>query len=182
MGSSRSLIENEVPCKKCGWPIHVPNGMTDLTCESCGTSYKFRPEIKYLSYLRVIGDNKKKYLYRIDGDFIIGRNDRDVLSTIDSVRQTIRNSFPVKTVYVSRTHSKIKTCREYQIVEIDGEQYIVNKQVCTLSDANSMNGTALNGAKLKHGDEEKLEHGSTITLAPDSRKYVEIEYIERRED
>ena len=182
MSSSRSIIENEIPCKKCGSPIHVPDGMTDLTCESCDTSYKFRPETRYCSYLGVIGDNKKKILYRIDGDLIIGRDDRDVLVFKDSIRQSIKTSFPVKTIFVSRTHSKIKSRREYQIVEIDSEQHIVNKQVCTLSDVNSRNGTALNGAHLKHGDEKSLEHGSIITLAPDNRKYVEIEYIERRED
>ncbi|MBN2335876.1 FHA domain-containing protein [Candidatus Bathyarchaeota archaeon] len=179
---SRSLIENEVPCKVCGMPIHVPNRVTDLTCEGCGTPYKFRPEIKYSSYLKIIGDNKKENLYRIDGDLIIGRNDRDVLSIIDSVRRNIRNLIPVKTVYVSSTHSRIKTRREYQIIDMDNEQYIVNKQVCTLSDDKSMNGTSLDGVRLDHGVEKQLRHGSKITLAPGCRKYVEIEFIEKRED
>jgi len=115
----------------------------------------------------------------INGDVQIGTNDRKIVTVSDSIMRSLSTAIPIRSAWVSQEHSKINTQEKYEIIQEGAQQHIVLKTACFLDDLDSKNGTTVNGAHIN--DSVELKHGDKIVLAPGCKRYVEIEYIEKRE-
>ncbi len=115
----------------------------------------------------------------ISGAVEIGTNTRNIITVYDSFMRSISTSIPIRSAWVSKKHSNIKTQEKYEILQEGDQQYIVKKTACFLNDLNSENGTMVNGTQIN--DPVELKHGDVIVLAPGCKRYVEIHYIEKRE-
>ena len=176
---SASFMERLVPCPACGAPVKVPARSGAVTCTACGSEYSYSKELAYRSYLLFVTDDGKEEFYEVTGDLKIGKDRRHMLTVSDAYVDSITHRIPIRTAYVSKMHSTLNTGEVYEVREIEGRQHIIKKTVCTIMDAGSKNGTEVNGQRLK--EPRELKHGDHITLAPGCKKYVEIEYVERRE-
>lgn len=167
-------------CTSCGAPIRVDSKTLTVTCENCDTPFIYRPEIKYNAFLLIPGDNKKKYEFPIKSNLLIGRNNRDILTITDELNTSLVQTIPVRNAYVSNTHINIKINNELVIITHENEECILNKMVCSVIDMDSTNGTDLNHMPLTNNNEAILQNGAIITLAPNTRKPLKIEYVEKR--
>ena len=116
---------------------------------------------------------------RINGDIIIGTNERKIVTVSDSIMRSISSSIPIRSAWVSHEHSIIKTQEKSEIKKEGDQQLIVFKTACFLEDNKSVNGTTVNGTSVNTSVE--LKHGDVIVLAPGCKRYVEIHYFEKRE-
>ena len=115
----------------------------------------------------------------INGDVIIGTNERKIVTISDSIMRSLSTSIPIRSAWVSQAHSRIKTQETFMIIQEGDQQQIVLKTACFLDDLKSVNGTTVNGVHVK--DTVELKHGDVIVLAPGCKRYVEINYLEKRE-
>ena len=124
MSLRTGLLDKTVPCPACGSPIIIPEKSGTVICESCDYEYNYKPGIKVGSFLKFTCDNGSEYLYEVTSDIVIGKNKRHILTLSDPIIQSIKEIIPIRTAYVSKNHVCIRSKEKYEIIELDGEQYI----------------------------------------------------------
>ena len=154
--STSSMIDTLVPCKGCGTPLKLPKKSGEIHCTVCDSYFQYAPELRYCSYLKFLDVKGGDYLIMINGAVEIGTNTRNIITVYDSFMRSISTSIPIRSAWVSKKHSNIKTQEKYEILQEGDQQYIVKKTACFLNDLNSENGTMVNGTQIN--DPVELKH------------------------
>jgi len=177
--TSPLIIDKLVSCKGCGTPLMLPKKSGEIHCDVCDSHFQYAPELRYCSYLQFLDVKGGDYKMMINGDVIIGTNERKIVTISDSILRSLSTSIPIRSAWVSQAHARIKTQETFVIIQEGDQLQIVLKTACFLDDLKSVNGTTVNGVQVN--DTVELKHGDVIVLAPGCKRYVDINYFEKRE-
>jgi pSer/pThr/pTyr-binding forkhead associated (FHA) protein len=170
--------KQQVKCPECAAQIEVsvnlrPNEI--VHCYKCGRDSAYKP-IQLVPEL-VFERNNKQIIFPLTYDVTVGRECNDDYITLRSeIDQTVKQDTYIRNKCVTKQpHAKIKLNEEL-ISYKDGTRLL--KQKCSVEDASTTHGTAVNDKMLTPNEKRELKNGDIITLAPNSTMKLVIIFRE----
>ena len=157
----------QIKCKNCGAPIPIDSKSAFIKCDSCGTIWKYDASVQMVPQISVI-EEKGAVCYQIRNNCILGRNVNGYFSLISEIDDNYKQCCTIRNPYVGKHHARIEVKDVNEVSIFDGEERIVQKKKCKISDCLSKNGTAVNGELLAPNQAIELKDNDVITLAPSS--------------